>query len=76
MHFIRPNATSKNNMEIEKKIIHDINSDLSTLSQALKHISNLVDSDTETSKKMLTLSIEKTFTLIDNWEKVKTLIKK
>lgn len=60
--------------EITKKIIHNINSDIASLDQALEIIGENMRTDLELSEKMVGLSQEKIKKIKKEWEEVKVII--
>lgn len=57
------------------KKIHDMNSALSAISQALEQIEVNFDKDPELAKKFLFLTREKCSEVLESWEEIKTEIR-
>ncbi len=55
-------------------LLHDLNSSLSSIKQAIDLIYDKIDVDTVISKKMIQLMPKKMETVLDDWEKIKDYI--
>ncbi len=63
-------------MEDQSKVIHDINSGLSAISQSLSLINDNWKTNPEIVEKILPLVLEKAKSLESDWEVAKNIIKK
>ena len=70
------NSLSKGPKKDINLLIHDINSSLSALSQALELANDNFDQDKELARKIIKLSRPKMTLLLTNWEKIKIYLKK
>ncbi len=62
-------------MQDQNKVIHDINSSISAISQSISLISDNWKNNPEIVEKILPLVLEKTESLEEQWEQAKNIIK-
>ncbi|MGB0452618.1 MAG: hypothetical protein ACPGJV_02805 [Bacteriovoracaceae bacterium] len=68
--------TDEINSEVLSTIIHDMNSGLSSLSQAIEIVKENIDSDPELCKQLLNLMHDKSHKVMDTWNSAKGLLQK